>query len=228
MTWTTVQEQLARGELAQALGELSVWYGSPDVPADKQAAMSELLDQLAGAVIYSREHLLEQPYEVQPGETLEDIAMQFQVPWQLLGNINGISDPTQVRAGMRLKVVRGPFNALISLERKELTLIVDGRYAGRFAVALGNDPAPRAGEFTVREKQTEKTFIDRDGRMIALGDDANPYGGYWIGLDGSLGIHGAAAPNGTRSSTGSIVVSPQDARDLFAILSEDSQVVIRR
>ena len=122
------------------------------------------------------------------------------------------------------------FNALISLERQELTLIVGARYAGRFPVKLGNDPQPRAGTFTVAEKELQRTFIDRDGRSIAPGEDANPYGPYWIGLDGTLGIHGAAAPpqSGSRSSTGSIIVSPDDARDLYAILSEDSQVVIRR
>jgi len=230
MTWEKVQGQLDRGEYAEALAALSIWYGSSDVPPDIKPQMLELLDQLAGAVIYSPEHHLEEPYEVQPGETLEDIALRYQVPWQLLANINGISDPGQLQPGQRLKVIRGPFNALISLDRQELTLIVDGRYAGRFSIELGNDPQPRTGEFAVREKETEKTFIDRDGRPIPPGEAANPYGPYWIGLDGRLGIHGApsSAPDGSRSSTGSIVVSPDDARDLFAILSEESRVVIRR
>ncbi|MCA9267703.1 MAG: L,D-transpeptidase, partial [Planctomycetales bacterium] len=60
------------------------------------------------------------------------------------------------------------------------------------------------------------------------GDEANPYGPYWIGLGNRLAIHGAATSPTRRESTGSIVVSPDDARDLFALLSEDSQVVIRR
>ena len=74
------------------------------------------------------------------------------MPTQLLANINGLSETAQLAPGTQLKVVRGPFNALISLDRQELTLIVDGRYAGRFAIALGNDPHPRTGEFAVREK----------------------------------------------------------------------------
>ena len=230
MSWSKVQDQLAGGELAEALAELSLWYGSADVPADLQPEMLELLDQLAGAVIYSRQHLLEAPYEVKSGETLDDIALRYQVPAQLLANINGIADSSQLQPGQELKVVRGPFNALISLERQELTLIVDGRYAGRFAIGLGNDPAPRTGQFAVREKAVEKMFVARDGSTVPAGDDANPYGQYWIGLDGTLGIHGAApAPqNGPRASTGSIIVEPGDARDLFAILSEDSRVIIRR
>ena len=76
----------------------------------------------------------------------------------------------------------------------------------------------------------QRTFIDRDGRSIAPGEAANPYGPYWIGLDGPMGIHGAAPQptSGQRESTGSIVVNPDDARDLFSILSEDSRIVIRR
>lgn len=231
MTWEKVQRQLADGQLAEALGELSVWYGSSDVPADLQPEMLDLLDQLAGTVIYSPQHLIEQPYQVRSGETIQDIARKYQVPWQLLANINGIANPQELQPGAQLKVVRGPFNALVSLQRQELTLIVDGRYyAGRFPISLGNDPAPLAGEYTVREKAKEKEFIDREGRTIPPGDDANPYGPYWIGLDGQLGIHGAAPPpkSGQRASTGSIIVSPEDARDLFAILSQDSRVVIRR
>ena len=230
MAWGKVQQQLQRGELSEALAELSIWYGSSDIPANRQQEMTELLDQLAGAVIYSPQHLLEEPYIVRSGETLQDVALAYQVPPLLLANINGLDENTPLTPGTELKVVRGPFNALISLERQELTLIVDSRYAGRFNIALGNDPQPKTGEFSVRQKELERTFVDRDGRTIKPGEDANPYGPYWIGLDGSLGIHGAAPPprSGNRQSTGSIIVSPEDARDLFAILSEDSRVLIRR
>lgn len=231
MMWRGVQDQLAKGEMAAALETLSLWYDSKDVPADKQPQMIDLLDQLAGEVIYSREHYLEEAHDVQPGEKLVDIARQYQIPWQLLANINGIEDPTQLSPGTRLKVIRGPFDAVVNLQTSELTLMVGGRYAGRFAVNFGNDPAPMSGEYIVREKDIEKTFYDRDGRAIAPGDAMNPYGPYWIGLGGSLAIHGAPTASGgggNRPSSGSIIIDPDDARDLYAILSEDSQVVIRR
>jgi lipoprotein-anchoring transpeptidase ErfK/SrfK len=227
--WRGAQDQLAQGELADALFTLSLWQDSPDVPADMQPQLVELLDQLAGHVIYSQEHLLEPPHEVRAGETLEDIAAQYEVPWQLLANINGIADPAQLQVGTSLKVVRGPFQAIISLERQELTLNVGRRYAGRFAIGVGNDPAPMTGDYSVREKEEEHTFYDREGRAIEPGAPENPYGPYWIGLGGRLAIHGAPSDStATRESTGSIVVSQQDAADLFAILSKDSPVVIRR
>src|SRR5690606_17595042 len=114
--WRGAQDQIAQGQLADALFTLSLWYDSPDVPNDMRNQLTELLDQLAGHVIYSPEHLLEPAHEVRTGESLESIALQYQVPWQLLANINGIADPTQLAEGTQLKVVRGPFAADISLE----------------------------------------------------------------------------------------------------------------
>jgi LysM repeat protein len=230
LAWRGAQDQLAKGDLAGALETLTLWHDSEDVPPEMQSQLNELLDQLAGAVVYSTEHVIEPPHEVRAGETLEDIANQMQVPWQLLANINGIADPAQLQPGMQLKLVRGPINAVVHLEKKELTLLAGRHYAGRFAVGLGNDPAPMTGEYVVREKAEEKTYYDHDARAIPPGDEANPYGPFWIGLQGRLGIHGAApAPrSGERKSTGSINVSPDDARDLYAILSKDSRVIIRQ
>jgi LysM repeat protein len=224
--WRGAQDQIAAGELADALFTLSLWYDSPDVPAEMQEQLVDLLDQLAGHVVYSPEHLLEPAHEVRAGESLEAIATQYDVPWQLLANINGISDPSQLAEGTQLKVLRGPFQATINLQRQELMLSVGRRYAGRFPIGLGNDPAPMTGEYSVREKEEERTFYDREGLAREPGSPENPYGPYWIGLGGRLAIHGAPQP-GERESTGSIVVSPEDAADLFAILSKDSPVIIR-
>lgn len=230
IAWRGVQDQLSKGELSDALFTLSLWYGSRDVPEEMRPQLVELLDQLAGAVIYSPDVHMESPYIVRRGETLEDIANQFQVPWQLLANINGVDDPRRLPEGTELKVVRGPFSAVVDLDRQELTLFVARRYAGRFSIGVGNDPQPMEGEYTVREKQEQRTYYDRDGRAIEPGADENPYGPYWMGLGGRLAIHGAAAParDGRRASSGSIILSPEDAQDLYAILSEHSPVEIRR
>lgn len=228
--WRRGAEQLSRGQLAEALETLSIWYDSGDIPPDMQPEYVELLDQLAGTVIYSRQHFLERPYVVQQGETLEVIAARLMVPWELLANINGIDDPDKLQPGTELKAVRGPFSAEINLETKVLTVMLNRMYAGRFAVELGNDPQPMSGEYTVKEKELQRTFYTRRGDAIAPGDDQNPYGPCWIGLQGRLGIHGAAEPprDGDRESTGSIIVDPSDARDLYAILSKDSTIIIRR
>lgn len=43
-------------------------------------------------------------YQVQPGDTLYDIAKEYGLPWQDLANYNDISDPSRMRAGITLYI----------------------------------------------------------------------------------------------------------------------------
>ena len=88
---------------ASALLTLSLFYNNNELNADEHQQLVDLLDPLAGKVIYSNEHLLDRPYVVQAGETLEQIASQFQVPAALLQNINGIQNPNYLTPGTQLK-----------------------------------------------------------------------------------------------------------------------------
>ena len=61
------------------------------------------LDPLAREVIYSKQHLLERPYRVGQEETLVAIAAKYEVPWQLLANINQVTDPMTLLPGTELR-----------------------------------------------------------------------------------------------------------------------------
>ena len=61
----------------------------------------------------------------------------YDVSPALLAKINGIRDPQQLQPGMELKVFHGPFDAVIDLNRYELTLFLKDRYAGRFTIGIG-------------------------------------------------------------------------------------------
>lgn len=225
-----VQARLDQGRLAEAHLALSTLYDNPDLPAPLARQVTQLLDQLAGTVIYSRGHYLEPAYHVRPGETLEQIAEGYQVPWLLLARINGIADPEQLQAGQELKVVRGPFSAVIHLERFELTLILNGRYAGRFAIGVGGDAPELLGAYTVREKITNPAYYGLDGSNIAADDPRNPLGEFLLDLGDGVALHGTDDPSkvGRLSERGIICLAPRDIDDLFGILSIGSQVVIER
>ena len=107
---------------------------------------------MAAKVIYSREHLLESPYLVQAGDTLDTISDRYQVPALLLARINGIRNPQNLPPGKELKVLKGPFSAQISTDRSEMTLMLADRYAGRFSVVLNSDLSRATGIWKVREK----------------------------------------------------------------------------
>ncbi len=224
------RRELEAGQMAASLVQLSSWFDDPRLSPEEQQQLNQLLDQVAGTVIYSTQHLLEAPYEVQPGEHLEDIAQRYSVPWQLLAKINGIDDPQNLRPGERLKVVRGPFNAVISLEKRQLTLVLNnGSYAGRFPIGIGREQPPREGTFAVSDKVVNPVYHGGD-RAAGAGDQNNPYGQRWIGLGSDLGIHGTNHPDtiGRTDLPGSISLSPRDVEDVYDILSVGSKVIIRR
>lgn len=222
----TARRKVAEQQYREALFLLSPYYERKDITAEQRKVLLDLLDPLAGKVIYSREHLVEPAYEVRRGERLAEIAQRYNVPWQLLANINGISDPDGLLPGTKLKVVSGPFRAVVDLAGHELTLFVGPLYAGRFPITVGNDPAPRPGEYQVQSKLPGRTYYAGDGRTIPAGAPENPYGHIWIDLGNDMCIHGSGRQG--RPSEGCISLSPIDANDVFGILSRGSKVIIRR
>lgn len=223
----TADKQWEDDRLREALTTLSLFYNDPDLsPADREP-LQRRLDVLAGEVIYSSRHLLEQPYRVSGGETLETIAATYDVPWELLANINEIKDPAAIVPGQELKIMRGPFRAEVNLERSELTLFLGELYAGRFPITPGSDPAPQPGTYSVEDKQTARTYYASSGRDVPAGDPRNPYGDVWLDLGSQMCIHGSPESAET-DGAGCIRLRPADARDVFGILSQGSSVSIMR
>ncbi len=233
-----VQKALDERKFAEAHLALSKLYGNPDLPADQARQVTDLLDRLAGTVVYSREYHLEPPYVTQLGDTFDKIAQRYCVPWELLARINGMMPPSPTEAvkdqplpvGRELKVVRGPFNAVVRLGKHELTLMLQDRYAGRFPIGVGRDQPKLEGSYTVREKVLSPTYYGPDGVNISPNDPKNPLGRAWIGLTDRIGIHGLSDPQcvGRDDNRGTIGVNDRDLQDLYGILTVGSRVTVVR
>ena len=223
----TADQQYSDDKRKDALATLSLFYNTPNMSGEERSELLSRLDPLAREVIYSKRHLLEQPHRVGQSETLVEIAARYEVPWQLLANINEIDDPVTVLPGTELKVVRGPFRAEVNLTLNELTLFLGDLYAGRFPIGVGSDPLPKPGTFTIQDKQTSKTYYNAAGSPVPPDSPANPYGEVWLDLGSELSIHGS--PNSTSPTTkGCISLAADYADDLYGILSQGSSVTIRR
>ena len=220
--------QLQQGQLATALLTLSIWYEDPRLNASQQDELTQLLDRVAGSVIYSRKHLIEPAYTVKQGETLEKIAQAHRVPVGLLVKINGIQNPQNLTTGQQLKVVRGPFNATVNGEKSELTLWLGGRYAGRFQLVMGPEFQSIVGPFVVHQKtRAHPEHGNRPWIRLSPGYEisenlqpSNPQIGF-------AGMHQPEAVS-QGSVPGQIGVSVEDADDLYDILSQGSKVTIQR
>jgi LysM repeat protein len=218
----TIRQQVAlkiqENKLADALLLLTPLQDNPDVPKNEASHNTEILDYLAAKVIYSREHLLERPYGVQPGDTMDSIAEHFKVPALLLARINGI-DQQNLRPGKELKVLAGPFSAHVSTERAEMKLMLDGRYAGRFPTTLSSDLQHVTGLYKVQAKSL-------------IGANGSPTKPQWIELANTSGKIGIEAPPDARGDAArrrsTISMSEQDMDDVYGILSVGSVVIIQR
>ncbi len=144
------------------------------------------------------------------------------MPPQLLARINGIRNPQNLTPGRELKVVRGPFSALVDLGKLELTLMLQQRYAGRFAIGLGMGFPKAEGTFFVRDKRQDQA----PGGSLAGRPAAKPR----IDLGNQVFIEGASDPRaiGRADGRGSISLGDRDMDDVFGILSVGSRVVIQR
>lgn len=226
--WSDAHDKLTAGRYAEALTALSVWYDDPSLGLEESHRLEDLLGQLAGTVIYSQQDLLLPPHVVAAGETLPAIAASLGVSWQLLAKINGVSDPMQLLPGEHLKLIRGPFDAVVSISRRRLSLQLGGAYAGSFPVVVGREFLPRVGSsLPVAETRRDPaaglpagTGLDATGsggrRAIVLGD------GLLIdGVDDPALVADDAMP-------ASLVVSGRDLEELLDILGPGSSILIRQ
>ncbi len=221
--WSDAHDKLAAGRYAEALAGLSVWYDDPSLGLEESQRLEDLLGQLAGTVFYSQQDLLLPPHVVAAGETLPAIAAPLGVSWQLLAKINGVPEPMRLVPGEHLKLVRGPFDAVVSISRRRLSLQLAGSYAGSFPVVVGRQFLGRVGGslpvLEVRRGAADVVAVAGPGagrRGLVLGE--------------GLVIEAADDPNVVNddSPPSSLVVSIRDLDELLDILGPGSRVLVRQ
>jgi hypothetical protein len=228
-----VQAELERGELSQALLRLSDWYGDPSLTPAERQEVDTLLSQLAGSVIWEGPpaHRIERAYIVAAGETLQDIGEKYDVPWQLLAKINGIADPMALHPGQELKVLRGKFSALVDLSERTMTLMLDRRYAGKFAIEIDPTTAVEEGQWKVDQKALTpagggvygQALSASEDRSLILANPASP-GSQAAVLRGP----GNSDPASPQPAGRVIRLKSSDVNEVYDILSVGSRVTIRR
>jgi LysM repeat protein len=223
---------LAEGKLVEALRKLTKWYGNPQLASEESAKLGEMLSQLAGTVVYSRQHLLQPAYKIKPGDQLDAIAAQYNVPSQLLAKINGIEDPKRLNPGDELKVVRGPFTAQVDLDKRQLTLIVEDCYAGRFSIVAVGDMARNVeGTFEVADKlpngPANGPLTDSPiHHWVRLATSGGAGGSAFSGSNNTVWIVGTSDAASVHPS--GLNLNSRDAEDVYDILSTGSRVIVRR
>ncbi|MFH1418306.1 MAG: L,D-transpeptidase family protein [Planctomycetota bacterium] len=234
---------LARGDLHAARVALSAALRGDLSRADEVFARAEL-ERIADAITFSRTVSPNDPlastHIVSSGESIAIIANRYKVTPGLLISLNLLSDPSRIRVGQRLKVLHGPFHAVIDKSDHRMDAYLGDIYVRSFRVGLGTNGGTPLGTWSVRNKLMNPEWADPSTGHLYLADDPeNPIGERWIGLHGlegecvgrtGFGIHGTIDPAsiGENMSMGCIRMVPDDVAFMFdLLLSRHSRVTIR-
>lgn len=235
----------ARSALSQALAADGL------LPAEADR-VRQVLGELNQRLVFSAEIVEGDPFVrghvVASGETFERITsrQKLRIEPLLLSRINKI-DPKRLPSGKKIKLVQGPFHAVVSKSDYRLDLYLgEGNervFVTSMPIGLGENDATPLGMFKVRpaSKLINPAWIDpRTGEKFAGGDPKNPIGHRWLGIQGiepanrelaGYGIHGTVEPNsiGQQQSMGCIRMLAADVELIYEVLVEEASTVeIRR
>lgn len=224
------------GQVLAARQELNRMLAISRRPAE-QAELRRHLSRVADATIFSRQcqpdDLLTATYTIQPGDVLINIGRQFRIPHEVIMMINGIEDATRIRAGQKIKVLRGPFQVKIHKSEFRLEVYLQDLFLRSFPVGLGSERSTPQGGWRVKERLLNPTYYPpasaTNKRIIPPDDPTNPLGEHWIGLEGiegdalgreGFGIHGTIEPEsiGTAVSLGCIRMHNDDVAFLYRLM----------
>lgn len=206
---------MAAGETLEAHAAMSrIYWKQPSL----RSFVSDRLQQTATDIYANPNAHFAEPRMVGFGETLEGIAKEYNVPWGYLAQLNGVT-PTTLQAGKKLKVLKGPFGAVVDLQRKELTIEAHGWYVHHYRIEVnGNIPV---GDYSVESKSSPSAAgggFEQDAGQSTL-----------IRLTSGIRIQGSGLVEGFEGAAGAprIILSDSDAGEAAALLGYSSSVAVR-
>lgn len=245
---------LNRGELVSARAVLNdALKAAGTSEADRNRIREDLAtvnqELFFGTKVYPGDTLTEM-YEIQSGDSLARITARqsLTVDWRLIQRVNRISDPSRIRVGQKIKLVRGPLHAVVTKSAYRLDLYAgppgapsQWTYIRSFPVGLGELDSTPVGEFVVRSNSKLINPVwrnPRTGEFFAADNPENPIGERWVGIEGvgqyanleGYGIHGTIDPSsiGKDASMGCVRMQDGDVEIVYESLVEQvSQVIIR-
>lgn len=217
-----------------------------------RSALRDRLAAIAEAVTFSPRiepgDTMVEAYSFQSGDRLVKLpyTKDLAVDWRLLARVNRISDPGKMGLNQKLKLIKGPFHAVVTKSAFRMDIYSNVKdtagnriYIKSFAVGLGEHGSTPTGAFVVKPKSklvNPKWVNPRTGEKFNADDPKNPIGERWIGLDGTekstellsgYGIHGTVEPEsiGSEKSMGCVRLVDRDVELVYELLFEGASTV---
>ena len=234
------KEALGRDDLVAARTAFSEAIAS-EQDAAQQTFLRGELTRISGDTILSPRLAAGDPlverYVIRSGDVLAKIATANKITPELLASVNGIANKNQIREGQSIKVIKGPFRAVVRKRAYRIEVYLGDVFVREFNVGLGADDGTPTGEWRVGTKLVNPTYYPpRGGGIVSADDPKNPLGERWIGLVGvggvavdqqRYGVHGTNEPDsiGKNLSMGCVRLRNEDVEILYDYLIETHSTV---
>ncbi len=217
---------------------------APTLPEEVQNQIREKLNQSAKMWLFSLNRFENDPlcgsYKVVSGDNLKAIGRKYGVPYQFIMRINNIRDETKLRANQNIKVINGPFHAMVDKSQCVIDIYLGETFVCSYQISIGlpgRDTPTGVWRVRANSKLINPEWTDPDtGKKFYPDDPLNPLGERWIGLDGiegnalnqtGFGIHGTIEPEkiGKPASRGCIRMLNKEVEVLYDMLQEGKSLV---
>ncbi|MEM1423988.1 MAG: L,D-transpeptidase family protein [Planctomycetota bacterium] len=213
-----------------------------------RARLAEISETLTFSPRAYPDDAMSETYTVKRGDALSVIPRRagLRVDYRLIQRLNRIADPSRIRLGQSLKVLKGPFHAIVDKSAFRLDLYAEQTdsagnrlYIRSFPVGLGEYGTTPVGDWVVRDagKVINPAWVNpRTGERFDKDDPDIPIGEHWIALEGTdpetelldgYGIHGTNEPEsiGMELSMGCVRMLADDVRLMYELLVEGTSTV---
>lgn len=130
-----------------------------------------------------------------------------------------------------------PSRILLDLQRREISVLLDGRMRGSWPVAIGDPKTPMPqGEFSILTKKIDPIYVsEKSGQRKELSGPTSPIGDRYLAFHrngrGEFGIHGTPWPHWVKTraavSLGCVRMLNVHVRQLFDLVDVGTTLEIR-
>jgi len=166
-------------------------------------------------------------HEVQPGDTLGELAKQYGTTIHLIKLNNNLKSDI-IRIGQKLQIWTGTFNILIDKSQNVLFLKNDDDVIKTYTVSTGENNSTPVGDFNITSKLVDPVWFNR-GVIVPPESPQNVLGSRWLGFDlPGYGIHGTIKPGsiGTQETAGCVRMHDKDVEELYSLIPFGTKVTV--
>lgn len=198
-------------------------YQNPDI-----ADVQDRLGRLNISILFSSSVTDKDiAYEVEPGDTLINIAKKFKTTVELIKKANGLKSDS-IRARSKLKISKATYKILVDKSQNLLMLLADDDVLKVYRVSTGENNCTPTGTFKIVNKIVDPVWYTQKAVVPAESPD-NILGSRWLGLSApGYGIHGTIEPGsiGRQATKGCVRMTNSDVEEVYIIVPAGTEVTI--